>query len=77
MTTFVNQSAVPAQLREGVLVAGAGVSGRGAITLLRQAGIACMVADDNPITVRESLRRRMSRRWTQRLPPRASMRWES
>lgn len=38
---------VPAELRRGVLIAGAGVSGRGAARILAALGVAFSVADDN------------------------------
>ncbi|WP_165164278.1 UDP-N-acetylmuramoyl-L-alanine--D-glutamate ligase [Corynebacterium qintianiae] len=48
MTAQINTAAIPAELRGGVLVAGAGVSGLGAAKLLRTLGVSFAVADDNP-----------------------------
>ncbi|WKD57364.1 UDP-N-acetylmuramoylalanine--D-glutamate ligase [Corynebacterium capitovis DSM 44611] len=47
MSAFIDATRIPAELRGGILVAGAGVSGRGAAELLSAIGVPFAVADDN------------------------------
>lgn len=46
------QAKIPDEVAGGVLVAGAGVSGRGVAALLTELGVRCVVADDNPESAR-------------------------
>lgn len=44
---MIDTSVIPREISHGVLLAGAGVSGRGVLGMLSQIGVECIVADDN------------------------------
>ena len=44
---MIDTSVIPAEISRGVLLAGAGVSGRGVLGMLQQVGVPCIVADDS------------------------------
>ena len=44
---MIDASVIPGEISKGVLLAGAGVSGRGVLGMLAQIGVECIVADDH------------------------------
>lgn len=44
---MIDPSVIPGEISKGVLLAGAGVSGRGVLAMLAQIGVECIVADDS------------------------------
>ncbi|OIR45373.1 UDP-N-acetylmuramoyl-L-alanine--D-glutamate ligase [Corynebacterium sp. NML130628] len=44
---MIDSSVIPGEISKGVLLAGAGVSGRGVLAMLAQIGVECIVADDS------------------------------